>query len=135
MPDRAVAFLAPGPTDDRQRRHILRFCDARGYTMTTRTDDMYAAARLIAEGFADVVVAATDPRNGVRQLVESAGGRFEVAREPVRRPPTLADWLRRALRRGVTPHHIARAVGETTTDVGQVMRDLGLYEGPDDDRK
>jgi hypothetical protein len=129
MSDRAVAYLTPGPHEDRQIRAIYRLCEELDLTVTTRATDIEACARLIAEGHADVVVAASDPRNGLRHLVTVAGGRVEFARTTARLP-TLADWLRRAAGRGVTPHQIAKAVGEDTTDVSRIMRELGLNKPP-----
>ena len=129
MSDRAVAYLTPGPTEGRQVRAIDLLCEELGLVYTTRATDIQACVRLIAAGHAQVVVAASDPRNGLRHLVTVAGGRVEFARTHAR-IPTLADWLRRALGRGATPHEIGDMFGESTTDVSRIMRELGIDRPP-----
>lgn len=123
---RAVIYLSPGSTEDRQERAVTQLCDALGLVVTARATTVDACVRLIADRLAEVVVAAADPRNGLRHKVTVAGGRVEFARQPVVRLPTLADWLRRAIGRGVTPHQIGRAVDESTIDVSRIMNELGI---------
>ena len=125
MPTRAVAYLTPGDTENRQQRAITDFCHLHDLLVTSRTTNVHAAAQLIHDGLADVVVAETDPRNGLRTAVDAAGGRLEVVHQRAN-VPTLADWLRRAAGRGITPRQIAAAVGVTTGAVVNVMRMLGI---------
>lgn len=129
MPERAVVYLHAGPTEDRQERAISAYCDQHNLLVTARTIDVDACAQLVADHLAEVVVAATDPRNGLTHKVTIAGGRVEFARQKTRQP-TLADWLRRAIGRGVSPHQIASAVGEETIEISRIMRELGI-ERPD----
>lgn len=126
MTNRAVAYLTPGPTEERQTRDITRFCAAHDLDVTARATDVETCARLVASGLAEVVVAAADPRNGLRHRVTVAGGRTVFVREARGRIPSLADWLRRAAGRGVTPRQIGQAVGEDTTDVSRIMREFGI---------
>lgn len=122
---RAIIYLSPDSTADRQERAVTQLCDSLGLVVTTRATTVDACVQLIAARLAEVVVAATDPRNGLRHAVTLAGGRVEFARDRTRLP-TLADWLRRAIGRGVTPHQIGRAVDESTIDVSRIMNELGI---------
>lgn len=133
MAKRAVLYLRPGATVNRQERAVTRLCDALGLVVISRASDPDVCAGLVADGLAEVVVAEVDPRNGLRHKVTVAGGRVAFARDKTH-APTLADWLRRAIGRGVTPRQIGHAVGESTTDVSRIMRELGIRRpDPKDD--
>jgi hypothetical protein len=120
----AVVYVNPGPTAQRQQRAIVDWCTAHGYWVRAMCTEVCACEQAVRAGIARVVVAATDPRNGLRSRVAAAGGRVELVRANDR-PPTLADLLRRAVTRR-SPHDIAHGLDMDTTDVSNIIRRLGL---------
>lgn len=125
MPDRVVLYLSPG-SEDRQERAVARLCESLGLHITTRATNVDACVQLIVDDIADIVVAAADPRNGLRHRVSLAGGRILFARDR-RQLPTLADWLRRAVGRGVTAHQLSEVFDEPTVEVSRIMQQMGIH--------
>jgi hypothetical protein len=131
MPDRqpVIAYIRhDGADEKRQERLIVKFCNQHDLDPVARAATPQAAAQAVAAGAAagiTTVIAVSDRRDGLRHLVRVAGGdvRFIRAHE---RMPSLRDWLGRAVGRGATPSDIGRLVGEDTTDIRQLLRDLGL---------
>jgi hypothetical protein len=118
-------YVQPDETAERQRRHIIEYCDTYDLDVRSICVSPAAAAEAVAGGIAEVVVAAQDPRNGLRHLVSEAGGRLDLVREH-HRLPTLREFLSRALRRGRTPHDIAHGLGSETTDISELLKQLKL---------
>jgi hypothetical protein len=120
-----IMYVEPDDTAERQHRHIIEYCEDRDLNVTSICESPAAAAEAVRGGIAQVVVAARDPRNGLRHAVTIAGGRVELVRDH-NRLPSLRDFLARALRRGRTPHDIASGVGDETTDIAELLKRLNL---------
>lgn len=123
----AIAYIEPGGNEARQQRAVLDLATRQAFNVVTICAEPGACAAAVAAGLAEVVLAAVDPRNGLREQVAAAGGRAVFAREP-RMLPTLRDLLDRALRRGRTPHDIAELLDAETDDVSGLLRRLGLRQ-------
>lgn len=130
MGTKAAIYIHPDGNEDKQQRAVVDHCDRQGYDIASIANTPEAVAQAIADGHAEVVVAATDPRNGLRNLIAVAGGRTEFVRERSR-APTLRDFLNRAVQRGRTNHQIAEGIGSETTDITELLKRLGLRK-PDD---
>lgn len=127
-----VAYIRDGSDEKRQERLITRYCTQNDLSPIVRAATPQAAAQVIAAGVIAIVVAVSDHRDGLRNLVRVAGGevRFIRARE---RLPSLREWLVRALGHGATPSEIGHLVGEDTTDVRRLLRDFGLERPAEDE--
>lgn len=132
MPDRrhVIVYIKPGPSDSQQEAAVVDHCRQRRYEGVARADDPDAAANLVRSGLAELVVAAFDPRDGLRHKVRVAGGQVEFVRQP-RQPTTVALLFQRLLRRGKTESEIATMHEMNTTDVRQILL-RGLRGKPDD---
>lgn len=133
MPDRqpVIELIRPDEDELRQERLISKFCAERDLKVTVRVQSIDAAAQVVAAGVVATVVAVSDRHDGLRHLISIAGGTVLFIRTRSR-IPSLREWLTRAARRGTTPSQIGRAVGESTTDVRRLMRELGIQ--PPDER-
>lgn len=120
-----VAYIRTDDDAQRQERLITKFCAQHDLQPVARAASPHAAAQVIAAGQITTVVAVSDRRDGLRHLVSVAGGevRFIRAHE---RLPSLREWLGRAVGHGATPAEIGHLVGEDTTDVRRLLRELGL---------
>ena|SRR5690348_10347303 len=128
-----VVYIHPDEGDEyKQERAILGFCAEHHLSILCSVTSPEAAAQAVHGGISGTVVAATDPRNGLRSLVGLAGGEVRFVRERSRLP-TLRDFLGRAVKAGRTPSDIARAIGSETTDISELLKRLGLRK-PDDRR-
>lgn len=127
MGTHVIMYVEPDDTAERQRRHILAYCEGEDLDVRSVCVSPAAAAEAVAGGIATVVVAAQDPRNGLRALVAAAGGRVQLVRDQTRLP-TLREFLAQALRRGRTPRDIAHAVGDETADIAELLKQLKLNE-------
>lgn len=127
-----VAYVHPDGDEKKQHRTLLKLCKERAFVIESICDNPRACAEAVAAGVAAIVIAVLDHRVGLRHAVALAGGTVVFARARVSRLPSLREWLGRATRRGATDHEIAQVVGESTTDVTQLLRDLGLRPPRDD---
>lgn len=125
-----IAYVNPDDVWERQIQAILGFTEEHDLSIAARCGLPAACAEAVTGGVAEVVVASVDPRNGLREAVEAAGGRLVLVRERSRNP-SLRDFLARALGRGRTPHEIADLTGDTTGEVADLIRRLGLRKPPE----
>lgn len=130
MGTRVIAFVNPDDVWDRQIQSILGFAEEHDLTIAARCAAPRACAEAVTGGVAELVIASVDPRNGLREAVEAAGGTLLLVRERSRNP-SLRDFLGRALKRGRSPHDIAHLTGDTTGEVADLIKRLGLRR-PDD---
>ncbi len=122
MSDRrhVIVYIKHGPSDAQQEAAVVEYCHQRDYEGVARASHPDAAASLVNSGLADLVVAAFDPRDGLRHKVRIAGGTVEFVRQP-RQPTTVAILFQRLLRRGKTESEIAAMHEMSTTDVRQIL--------------
>ncbi len=125
-----VAYIHPDGSPDRQERSLLKLCRERAFEIKSVCHDPDACAQLVAAGVAGIVIAMVDHRVGLRHLVSVAGGTVVFVRARTRLP-SLREFLAAATGRGVSAHTIAQAVGEDTSDVTKLIRDLGLKPPPE----
>lgn len=128
-----IAYVNPDDDRVRQVQAILDYIHANDQSIAARCSTPAACAQAISGGMAEVVVAAVDPRNGLREAVASVGGTLALVRERSRNP-TLREFLSRAVGKGRTPHDIAHLIGDSTTEVARLIERLGLRR-PDDRSK
>lgn len=121
MPTPVIAYVPPDDPGRRQERAILRFAKMHDLAIQALCNDPQACARSITAGAAVVVLAAADPRNGLRHLVAGVGGSILFVREP-RERLTVASLFRRLAGRGHSPHDIAEMHGLDTVDVREILR-------------
>lgn len=115
-----IVYIKSGPSDAQQEAAVVEHCRRRGYEGVARAHDPDSAASLVYSGLADLVVAAFDPRDGLRHMVRLAGGDVEFVRQP-RQPTTVAVLFQRLIRRGKTESEIAEMHEMSTTDVRQIL--------------
>ena len=130
---RAVMYVRPGPTADKQRVMIIRMCEQRGFAVESECNHPDDCARLVADAIVDLVVASHDAHDGLTSAVRDVGGRVEYARR-TRRLPTMTALLRRWHRQGRKPEEIAGLIGTDTIEIRQVMRRMGLRPGRPEQR-
>lgn len=126
----AIVYIHPGADEDKQKRLILDYAHANDLAPEVICSKPESCAQAVAGGVSDVVIAAVDPRNGLRDAISEAGGTLILIRERSR-TPSLRDFLGRAASRGKTPHDIAHLIGDTTGEVAKLFERLGLRK-PDD---
>lgn len=125
MGTRVVIYIHPDQHEQKQERAIIGFCAEHDFEILGAARTPESAAQAVAAGISHTVVAATDPRNGLRSMVGVAGGEMLFVRERSR-TPTLRDFLGRAVQTGRTPSQIARLIGSETTDISELLHRLGL---------
>jgi hypothetical protein len=113
-------YIKPGPSHDQQEAAVVDHCRSHEYQGVGVAHDPDAAASLIQSGLAGLVVAAFDPRDGLRHKVRLAGGEVEFVRQP-RQPTTVALLFQRLKRSGTTESEIAAMHEMNTTDVRQIL--------------
>jgi hypothetical protein len=121
VPTSVIAYVPPVDTAARQQRAILEFARTHDLYIQVISSNPQACAQAVAGGLARVVLAAADPRNGLRNLVTAAGGSMRFVREP-RERLTVAGLFRRLAGRGQSPHDIAEMHGLDTVDVREILR-------------
>jgi len=125
MGTRVVVYIHPDEHEQKQQKAILGFCAEHDFEICGSARTPESAAQAVAAGISQTVVAATDPRNGLRSMVGVAGGEVVFVRERSR-TPTLREFLGRAVNGGRTPSQIARLIGSETTDISELLNRLGL---------
>lgn len=125
-----IAYVNPDDVWERQIQAILGYVHEHDMTIAARCGLPGACAEAVAGGVAEVVVASVDPRNGLREAIAAAGGSLAIVRERSR-VPSLREFLSLVLRRGKTSHDIAHLTGDTTGEVDELIRRLGL-RNPDE---
>lgn len=133
MPDwqKTIALIRADEDEARQERLITKYCTEHHLRLVVRASTPQAAAQSVAAGEVDIVVAVSDRRDGLRHLIAVAGGTVRFVRER-RRPPTVREWLAKAIGRGITPSAIGQHVGEDTEEIIRIMREYGIKPPPDE---
>lgn len=121
MPTPVIAYIEVSEQATKIHRAISKFCEERDLEIQALASTPQAAAQAVAAGTAGLVVAAVDPRNGLRHLVTVAHGQVVFVRHP-RERLTVAGLFRRLFEHGKTPHEIAEMHDIDTTDVHQILR-------------
>lgn len=124
-----IAYIELSDQGTKLHRAITKFCEDRNFEIVTLAATPNAAAQAVAAGEADTVVAAVDPRNGLRHMVTIAQGRVVFVRPP-RQRLTVARLFRRLFEKGKSPQEIARMHEMNTTDVRRIL-ERGLPKPPD----
>jgi hypothetical protein len=124
-----IAYVNPGDAWERQINAILGYAAEHELAIAARCSAPDACALAVAAGVAAVVVASVDPRNGLREAIDAAGGTLRLVRERSR-TPSLRDFLAKALGRGKSPREIAHLTGYTTGEVDDMIKRLGLRKPP-----
>jgi len=125
-----IVYIHPDDQSERQQKAILGHCAEHDLEILGSVATPEAAAQAVGGGISSVVIAATDPRNGLRSQVVAAGGEVRFVRERSR-IPTLRDFLSRAVKGGRTPSDIARAIGSETSEISELLKRLGLRKPTD----
>lgn len=117
---RVIIYIKPGPSTEQQIAAVADHCNRQDYEGAARVHHPDEAAALIQSGLADLVVAAFDPRDGLRHVVRLAGGDVEFVRPPSQ-PTTVTSLFQRLLRRGKTPSEIAQMHDMDTGEVRHIL--------------
>jgi hypothetical protein len=126
--ERAIVLHRPGRISwDRQVRACMAYAGQHGYELGSVVRSKDEAVRLIREGLAKLVLAATavDDDGPFAQAVELAGGRLEYCRGRPRRPPVERDTeeiVRRLSRHEETSGDIAKLLGLPLQRVRDILR-------------
>src|ERR1044072_6211850 len=69
-----IVYIHPDDQSERQQKAILGHCAEHDLEILGSVATPEAAAQAVGGGISSVVIAATDPRNGLRSQVVAAGG-------------------------------------------------------------